>query len=259
MRNTFKWIADVLLSNPQSGDALVYNGSQWANSSVLSTKVDKITGKQLSTEDYTSTEKSKLAGVATGATANSSDATLLARANHTGSQLASTISDFNATARGLLSASAPLSYNSATGAFTTADATQTTRGVMSATDKTKLDTLVSRVRAQMASVGTSTTGTTFLAMGDKFLWINSRNASYRNPVLLFRATVTTRNLEIRVYDATNAVQLGITGVITTSGIYTLAFDRPTADCVIEIQGRQSASGGTAPKIDTAAIEFDTIL
>lgn len=35
----------------------------------------------------------KLAGVATGATANSSDATLLARANHTGTQTLSTISD----------------------------------------------------------------------------------------------------------------------------------------------------------------------
>jgi len=34
----------------------------------LDTKVDKVTGKQLSTEDYTSAEKTKLAGVATGAT-----------------------------------------------------------------------------------------------------------------------------------------------------------------------------------------------
>lgn len=37
----------------------------------------------------------KLAGIATGATANSSDATLLARANHTGTQTASTIQDFS--------------------------------------------------------------------------------------------------------------------------------------------------------------------
>ena len=40
---------------------------------------------------YTATEKTKLAGIATGATANSADATLLARANHTGTQAASTI------------------------------------------------------------------------------------------------------------------------------------------------------------------------
>ena len=37
--------------------------------------------------------KTKLDGIATGATANSADATLLARANHTGTQAASTISD----------------------------------------------------------------------------------------------------------------------------------------------------------------------
>ncbi|MER2126281.1 hypothetical protein [Solibacillus sp.] len=33
----------------------------------LATKVDKVAGKQLSTEDYTSTEKTKLSGIATGA------------------------------------------------------------------------------------------------------------------------------------------------------------------------------------------------
>lgn len=47
----------------------------------------------------TGADKTKLDGVATGATANSADATLLARANHTGTQLASTISDFNTAVR----------------------------------------------------------------------------------------------------------------------------------------------------------------
>lgn len=46
-------------------------------------------------KQYSQTEKTKLSGIATGATANSSDATLLARANHTGTQTASTISDFD--------------------------------------------------------------------------------------------------------------------------------------------------------------------
>lgn len=44
-------------------------------------------------------DKTKLDGIATGATANSSDAFLLNRANHTGTQTASTISDFNETAQ----------------------------------------------------------------------------------------------------------------------------------------------------------------
>jgi len=45
-------------------------------------------------EDLTAAQVRTLLNVADGATANSSDATLLSRANHTGTQLASTISDF---------------------------------------------------------------------------------------------------------------------------------------------------------------------
>lgn len=49
-------------------------------------------------KNYTATEKTKLAGIATGATANDTDANLKNRANHTGTQLAATISDFSAAA-----------------------------------------------------------------------------------------------------------------------------------------------------------------
>jgi hypothetical protein len=55
-------------------------------------------GDGTTNKQYSATEKTKLAGIATGATANSSDATLLNRANHTGTQTASTISDFNTAA-----------------------------------------------------------------------------------------------------------------------------------------------------------------
>ena len=44
---------------------------------------------------FTSTEKTKLSGIATGATANDTDANLKDRASHTGTQTASTISDFD--------------------------------------------------------------------------------------------------------------------------------------------------------------------
>lgn len=52
--------------------------------------VDGVTNKQ-----YSTAEKTKLAGVATAATANDTDANLKNRANHTGTQPASTISDFS--------------------------------------------------------------------------------------------------------------------------------------------------------------------
>jgi hypothetical protein len=53
---------------------------------------------------FTATNQTKLAGIASGATANSSDATLLARSNHTGIQTASTISDFSTAADARISA-----------------------------------------------------------------------------------------------------------------------------------------------------------
>lgn len=65
----------------------------------LGGKVDKVTGKQLSDENFTLTEKNKLGTIAPNATSNSSDATLLNRANHTGTQLANTISDLASAVR----------------------------------------------------------------------------------------------------------------------------------------------------------------
>jgi hypothetical protein len=62
-----------------------------AHAELFDLKVDKVTGKGLSTEDYTSAEKTKLSGIASGATANDTDANLKARANHTGSQAISTV------------------------------------------------------------------------------------------------------------------------------------------------------------------------
>lgn len=58
---------------------------------VNAAKVDKVAGKGLSTEDYTTVEKTKLSGIASGATANATDAQLRDRATHTGSQAISTV------------------------------------------------------------------------------------------------------------------------------------------------------------------------
>lgn len=62
------------------------------NTGVVTLTQDSV-GDGTTYKQYSSTEKTKLAGVATGATANSSDATLLDRTNHTGSQAQSTITN----------------------------------------------------------------------------------------------------------------------------------------------------------------------
>ena len=88
-------IDDVDITSPSNGQMLKYNGTseKWENSDMptidatptenstnavqsggvftaLGNKVDKVSGKGLSTEDYTSEEKTKLSGIAEGAEAN---------------------------------------------------------------------------------------------------------------------------------------------------------------------------------------------
>lgn len=62
-------------------------------------------------KQFSQTEKTKLSGVATGATANSTDAFLLARGNHTGSQAQSTVTNLTTD----LAAKAPLASPAFTG------------------------------------------------------------------------------------------------------------------------------------------------
>lgn len=70
----------------------------------LNNKVEKVEGKSLSTEDFTTDEKTKLGGIASGATANSSDAFLKNRANHTGTQTIQTIEGLDSALETKLSA-----------------------------------------------------------------------------------------------------------------------------------------------------------
>lgn len=74
---TCKYWVD-LFENPYGGSIKYFNGKSWVKvsdesadlSSIknqLSNKVDKVSGKGLSTNDYTTAEKQKLAGIATQA------------------------------------------------------------------------------------------------------------------------------------------------------------------------------------------------
>lgn len=74
-------------------------------SSELNNKVTVVVGKQLSTEDYTTSEKNKLAAIAAGATANAADAQLRDRSTHTGQQAISTITNLQTTLDAKLNAS----------------------------------------------------------------------------------------------------------------------------------------------------------
>ena len=103
------------------------------------TKVDKVSGKQLSTNDYTTTEKNKLAGIAAGAN-NYSHPAYTAR---TGVPTADAKPGFG----GTFQVSQPVSdsqghitaVNTRTITIPNSAATTSAAGLMSSTDKTKLD------------------------------------------------------------------------------------------------------------------------
>lgn len=57
----------------------------------IDNKIDIKSGMGLSSNDYTTEEKNKLAGISDGATANDTDENLLNRENHTGTQAISTV------------------------------------------------------------------------------------------------------------------------------------------------------------------------
>lgn len=112
-------------------------------------------------------DKTKLNGIAAGATANDTDANLKNRANHTGTQLASTISDFAATVRSTVLTGLSTATNAAiaaadsvlvalgklqaqitghvnVGGGTHPAVTTSVNGFMSSADKSKLDGIESQ-------------------------------------------------------------------------------------------------------------------
>jgi len=113
----------------------------------------------------TSTERTKLSGITEGATANSSDATLLARANHTGTQTASTISDFDTE----VANNSAVVLNTAKNSYPSADATKV--GFISVTQAVNLDTMESNIATNNAKVTNAThtgevTGSTALTIAN---------------------------------------------------------------------------------------------
>lgn len=129
-----KAIAELVDGSPAALDTLKELSAALGNDPNFATtvatqigrKVDKVTGKGLSTEDYTSEEKAKLAGVAAGAN----------NYQHPATHPASVIVQ-DSTHR-FVTDTEKTTWN---GKASTTVATQSANGLMSAADKKKLDDL----------------------------------------------------------------------------------------------------------------------
>lgn len=123
----------------------------------------------------------------------------------------------------------------------------------------KVASVVSRVRFNVAS-GASATNTTFTAVGNKFVWINSRNTKLKNGTLIFRILQNgaSRTTELRLVNITTGEVVTTLSLLTTTPtqFMMLSFANPIADASLELQIRKTVTGGSAHILETVDIEFD---
>lgn len=90
--NTVNSTFEITMTGNDGTPYMVKSGvSQSEIDTLLAGKVDKVAGMGLSQANFTTAEKTKLTGVADGATKNQTDAFLTNRTNHTGFQTMSTV------------------------------------------------------------------------------------------------------------------------------------------------------------------------
>lgn len=150
---------------PDAGDPTIVQPSNWNDEHALTQATSTILGRVTAgtgvTEELTPAQTRTLLNVADGATANSSDAFLLARANHTGTQSADTLTDgttnkaFLATERTKLTGIATGATANSTDAFLLARANHTgTQSADTLTDGTTNKAFLATERTKLAGIAT---------------------------------------------------------------------------------------------------------
>lgn len=218
-------LLDVVSAAPAVGEVLKWNGTSYVNApesgapgtganlsfsrtgTTVTVISDSGTDAILPSADTTNAgvmsaaDKTKLNGIASGATVNSTDAFLLSRANHTGTQASATISDFNEAVEDLIgsrivsaNANLTVTYNDGTGVTTLTVPSGGGGGAASLEDLNDVD-----------FVGTISEGQ-FLRYDSAFGWTNSvlaagdiadfRPTYYTNPF----AVATPLDGDVMQYD-----------------------------------------------------------
>lgn len=140
-------VKDKALAAEEKAEAAGTQASKNADNIVilddnLKNKVDKVTGKGLSTNDYTTVEKNKLAGIAEGANKTVVDSTFSTESTNPVENrvIKTALDEFSTTVETALD-----------GKASTAVATTTADGLLSSTDKAKLNNLDANASSTYAS------------------------------------------------------------------------------------------------------------
>jgi len=92
-----------------------------------------------------------------------------------------------------------------------------------------------------------------------FPWSTARYGTYTNGVLILHTTVTNRDLDVQLYDVTNAVVLANQTGINTTGVLELPLTSlPINNANIILQISKDSGGGTSPTIEGCSLEFNKV-
>lgn len=185
-------------------------------------------------KQYSATEKTKLAGIATAATANSADATLLARTNHTGTQAASTISDFSTAADARISAAVGVSVQAYDADLTTWGGKTAPSGTVVGTSDAQ--TLTNKTTTGLKMDGALDTGGVkiieYTPNASAVNYLVQRAGSTGQAVLMSAESVTDTNVYLNLQSqGIGTVRANGVDVVTTTGTQTLTNKTLTSPAV----------------------------